>query len=624
VILRINSIALAGTSREASFEPGLNVILGPISTGKTALMRLLEVLLGGNYGGINPEVDRSVSELAGEITIGEGTYSVIRPLVQTDTARVQVAGDGVAERLPAMRPDVRAPLTYGVWLLERLDLPILRVPQAPTRPTESPFIPVSINDYIRYCRLRQDEIDVDVLGSSESFRDIKRRYVFRIFYGGYDVEVARLQDELRTLQSELSQLEGGRAAFDRFLEGTALENRADIQRQLAEAHERQTALVRARGELAAPEHATPKALQLRSEIAALEQRIADAAGEFEREQRSANQLSELANELQSQSARLTKAIVAGERFFDFEFVVCPRCGTTLGRGRGQEGHCYLCLQAEPPAPSREELIREQDRVSAQIAETEDLVRAHEQRARELEQSVTASEAERAELGRLLDEEVTSFVSDQAERLQSLARGMAAVSERIQRLQDYLALFQRLDEVLSRIAELQQRRTELEAALERAEQLDALTASRIERLEQWFAQCVDALEVPRFGTGIRAAIDRNDYQPVVNGQKFPQLSAGVRVLVNIAHLLAHHRAALELDLALPRLMMVDGIAKNIGTAGYDAARIEDIWTSLISLSDELGHEIQLIVAANDVPERVEPYVRLTLSAEERLIPTSDLR
>jgi hypothetical protein len=203
VILRVNSLVLVGTSRTIRFSAGLNVIVGPISTGKTSLMKLLEAFLGGNFRGISPEVNSSVSELAGEITIGKANYSIIRPLVQSDTTRVQVAGDGVAERLPAMRSDAGAPLTYGVWLLEKLDLPVLRVPQAPTRPSESAFIPVSINDYLRYCRLRQDEIDVDVLGSSQPFRDIKRRYVFRILYGGYDAEVARLQDELRTLQSEL-------------------------------------------------------------------------------------------------------------------------------------------------------------------------------------------------------------------------------------------------------------------------------------------------------------------------------------------------------------------------------------------------------------------------------------
>ncbi len=623
MILRVDSLALVGTSRAIRFQTGLNVILGPISTGKTSLMKLFEVLLGGSYRGISPEVDRSVSELAGELTIDHRAYSVIRPLVQSDTARVQIAGDQVAERLPAMRLDAGARVTYGVWLLEQLNLPVLRVPQAPTRPAESAFIPVSINDYLRYCRLRQDEIDVDVLGSSQPFRDIKRRYVFRILYGGYDLEVARLQDQLRAVQSELSQLEGGQAAFERFLEGTALANRAAIQRQLGEAREREAALAYERAQLVAPEQTTPEALQLRTEIAALEQRMGDAAAELQHERRSAVQLGELANDLQAHSIRLTKAIVAGERFFDFEFVVCPRCGSKLVGGRAEEGHCYLCLQPEPPALTRKELVREQDRLNAQIAETEELIDAHEQRGRELEQTVEALESERKKLGSALDHEVAHFISDQAELIERLARDQAVLGERIRRLEDYVGVFQRLDSVLSRISELMQQRAELEAALERAEQLEAVTVSRIEHLESWFARYVEALEIPSFGSAVRAAIDRNSYEPIVNGQKFAQLSAGVRVLVNIAHLLAHHRAALELGLPLPGLIMIDGIAKNIGTVGYDAARIEDIWTALINLSAELGEEIQVLVAANEVPKRVEQYVRVEFSEVDRLIPTKDL-
>jgi len=127
----------------------------------------------------------------------------------------------------------------------------------------------------------------------------------------------------------------------------------------------------------------------------------------------------------------------------------------------------------------------------------------------------------------------------------------------------------------------------------------------------------------FGGEPRAAIDRNDYEPIVNGRKFPQLSAGMRVLVNIAHLLVHHRAALELELPMPGLLMIDGINKNIGTAQYDAARVDDAWTQLVELSGTLGGEIQIIVTANDVPERAREFVRLSLSANDRLIPSVDL-
>lgn len=621
--LRINSVALIGTSRELAFEPGLNVIEGPISTGKTALMRLLAVLLGGPYDGINPEVDESVSELAGEMLLGERAYSVVRRLVQTDTAPVQIAGDGVAERLPAMRADPPSTRTYGMWLLDALGLPTLRVPQAPTRPTESAFIPVSISDYIRYCRLRQDEIDVDVLGSSQPFRDIKRRYVFRILYGGYDVEVAQLQEELRRTDGELRQLQQGTVAFDRFLEGTALENRAEISRRLAAAREQEAQFDAERETLAARARTSPEANQLREELMQIELTLAEQGQEIEREQGSARELRELSNELQTQSARLTKAIVAGERFFDFDFVVCPRCGSSVDRGRGEVGQCYLCTQEPPPAPSREDLIGEQDRLNAQIAETEDLIQTHEKRTRDLAGMIEDLTTRRESVDNDLDRHLASFVSSEAGRIETLTRGQAEVRALIQRLADYLRLYEKLDETTSRIDELNAQRAEIETALERAEQLDAVTATRLERLEEWLLHYVEALEVPVFGGGPRAAIDRNDYQPIINGRKFPQLSAGVRVLVNIAHLLAHHRAALELDLALPGLLMIDGINKNIGTAQYDAARIDDAWTQLVELSETIGEELQIVVAANDVPERARRFVRLTLSPEDRLIPTADL-
>ena len=606
------------------FEPGLNVIEGPISTGKSSLMQLLEIVLGADYDGVTPEVDEAVSDLAADLDIGDRTFAVLRRLVRTPTAPVQVAGDGVAARLPAMRPDATSPQTYGTWLLETLGLPILRVPQAPTRPEESAFIPISISDYLRYCRIRQGEIDVDVLGSSHPFRDIKRRYVFRILYGGYDAEVARLQDELRRIQSELTQLEQGSGAFEHFLTGTALENRAAIARQLQEARTRRGELGANRQALAEAAEQTPDVVGLRARLVEVTDELTERREEARRERTSRGQLEELRNELRSQLARLTRAIVAGERLFDFDFVVCPRCGAAVDHGRGNEDRCYVCLQ-EPPQPmTRDDLILEQDRVGAQIFETESLVEAHADRAAALDEQADALDIERTRLRADIDRRLATFVSDQADQIASFAAGEAELDARLERLEEYDRLFARLDEAAQRIDELTQRRIEIEAALGRAEQLDSGTAERIETLERWFAHYVEALELPVYGGEPRAAIDRLDYQPIVNGRKFPQLSAGVRVLVNIAHLLAHHRAALELGLALPGLVMIDGINKNIGTSEYDAARVDDAWTQLISLSEDHHDSLQVIVAANDVPARARSYVRLTLSPEDRLIPEADLR
>jgi hypothetical protein len=617
-------VALVGTSRTVNFTSGLNIVEGPISTGKTSLMRLLAIVLGGDYDGVSPEVDAAVSQLAADVTIGDGNFAIVRRLMKTPTAWVQIAGDGVAERLPAMRLDPTSVRTYGTWLLDVLGLPTLRVPQAPTRPEESVFVPVSINDYIRYCRIRQDEIDVDVLGSSFHFRDVKRRYVFRILYGGYDAEVARLQDELRQLQLELTQLEQGSSAFERFLAGTALENRAEINRQLDAALARRAAIQSDRHALAEAADVSPDVVALRTGLTELTQRVSDLQTEMEREQADVRELEELSNELRTQLARLTRAIVADERFFDFDFVVCPRCGSALDSNRSDDAHCYLCLQEPPPAPTREDLIAEQDRVGAQIVETQDLVATHLERASALKGEIAALDRRRAGVSAKIDDRLATFVSSQADRIEVLARTEAEAAAAIERLEEYASLFGRLDEAARRIDELSERREEIEAALERAEQLDAVTATRMATLERWFAHYVEALEIPVFPGEPRAGIDPLDYEPIVNGRKFPELSAGVRVLVNVAHLLAHHRAALELSLPLPGLLMIDGINKNIGKADYDAARIEDVWTQLIALADELPDDLQIIVAANDVPDRAREFVQLTLSAEDRLIPEADLQ
>jgi hypothetical protein len=61
VKLQFNSVALVGTSRTVEFTPGLNVLEGPISTGKTSLMRLLAIVLGAPY---DASIQRSTSRLA--------------------------------------------------------------------------------------------------------------------------------------------------------------------------------------------------------------------------------------------------------------------------------------------------------------------------------------------------------------------------------------------------------------------------------------------------------------------------------------------------------------------------------------------------------------------------------
>ena len=66
---------------------------------------------------------------------------------------------------------------YGEFLLGQLGLPIVSVPRARREPTNE-LSPVTINDWLLYCIVTGDELDTQVFGHRDPFRDLKRRWVF--------------------------------------------------------------------------------------------------------------------------------------------------------------------------------------------------------------------------------------------------------------------------------------------------------------------------------------------------------------------------------------------------------------------------------------------------------------
>jgi rubrerythrin len=624
VRLRVGRVALVGTSRAVTLESGLNVVLGDFTTGKTSFMRLLRVLLGSDYDGIIPELQR-VSHLSGELLIEDEEISVVRRLSQTNTARVDIAAHDFSGYLPAMKAEGGRE-SYGSWLIERLGLPRLLVPSAPTKPAESGIQPVSIADYLRYCRLTQKEIVADVLGSSTWFKDYKRRVVFGIYFGTYDEEIAKLQEQLREVESEMRSLRQGTTAFDRFLEGTVLANRAALEAGLAEARRQQQATAKQRAALADQRATLPAAQDLRRRVAAIDEELAELHRRRKSELSSADELAELSRQLRAQSARLTKAVVSSAHFVDFEFRVCPRCGHTVEADRAPEENCILCLQPPSSQVTREDLLVEQVRVEAQIDETDELAEFHRRAADEIVVVERDKRKYRVEVAEDLDDLTRTFVSDRAQRMTQLAAEQADARARVDQFTEYLALFDKADRARSRLDVLEGERAEIERRLSRAEEIDRAAESRIRAFEHEFAAMVERLRLPVFEEGAdpRAAIHPGDYQPIVNGRRISEHSGGMAVLINVAYMLALHRMAMEHGLRLPSLLMIDGINQNLGRNEYDSVRYELIWRQLAEFHHLYGDRIQIIVATNDIPSFIEglDVVRLRLTETDRLVPPAD--
>ncbi len=623
--LRIESIRLIGAEREFLLAPGLNIIVGSIATGKTTLLRCLRGLLGSGLENFSLETRRTISNLAGQIRIGDQEYAVLRPFVTTRTAMVDVAGEAEVARLPALQATSNYPETYGNWLLRHLGLPVLDVPSAPTQADSVPT-PVTINDYLMYCTLQQGEIDNSVLGHTDFSKNIKRKYVFDILYGKYNIEIAKLREDLRRVVSELRRLQDQTKTFQEFLAGTPFENQAQIEIEARSVAKSLEEVSQEAATYAEQSLHNVGSVEQRERIRTIESEIAKLESQLKAENDACDQLGRLQVQLQSQSKRLTRSIVANEVLVDFDFVICPRCGSPLDASITTDSICYLCKQPAPDSQvSKEAMIKEQDRLERQIGETRELIEMHKKTAAKIEEVLRGKGRERVHEAEELDYQTKSYVSDEASRIAEIAKHRAELRERQRTLAEFLQLFSRFNEAQKRIANLDADRGAIQAQIDSAMSSLDNVEERIRYLEKEFREILAQFKRPEFTESGITGIDRETYLPRLDGRRFDELqSQGLKVMVNVAHVLAHQLTSLKYDLKLPNILFIDGLTGNMGYEGLDQERIESIYRYLITLNEQHADQLQIIVVDNSIPSIAKPYIKAELTEDSKLIPAEVLR
>jgi hypothetical protein len=441
--LELELVELVGGGREVHFRPGLNIIQGNITTGKSTFVRLLRGLLGTLPDNLPPEVD-DVTTLQGRVLLETKGWVISRPRTSTASALVEVIEDTPA---PGEEPEVlRFPVsgqgvTYSTFMLDELSIPRVSVPTARTRPTES-LTPVTMTDWLGYCIIPGDELDTQVFGHHLPFRDGKRRWVFQLTYGYYDSEVARLAAELRSMELRLEAMDREAEVREKFLAETPFADETTLVQQLEERRE-ELADVRLK-RMGVSHDATQLrgVSEVRTSLLSAQTRFADVANQAALIEAQIKDLEDLTRQLESQADRLTRAVVAGEWLVDFDFVVCPRCGNDVNAGRGGPNRCYLCLQEPLPAPSREQLLAEQSRINSQISETQDVISTRTIALSEVRHESRKLEYAISQLSTQLNELTDAFVSERAALLEQLAAGEARIETDIIRLSEYQTLLNR--------------------------------------------------------------------------------------------------------------------------------------------------------------------------------------
>lgn len=629
--LRINKIELIGGRRLVDFSSGLNLIRGDITTGKTTLVRLLRGLLGGMPRHLPPET-ALVRALNGNVLLGSRTWNIYRPMLTTAEAPVDVAdeaadpeSEGFAVRLPAAGQG-----GYGEFVLTQLNLPVVSVPRARREPTNE-LSPVTINDWLLYCIVTGDELDTQVFGHRDAFRDLKRRWVFELAYGLYNEDLANLSAALRRIDIEIKAVETEAEVIRQFMAGTTIGKPEELEADLVAQQERLSQLQAQAQTLAqASTDAEPGEVisDARARVLDSRRHLDELRTAIRQHESQLRDLSDLLRQLSNVSQRLTRSIVADEWMVDFDFVVCPRCGNDVDMHRAESPICYLCEQPEPTtAPNRESLIREQDRVTSQVAETEQLIGERQTALDALRADERVQTAVLAEASARLDSLTSEFVSARAAQLQAVASETATIEANAAWTRRYLEFVGRQSEQAGRLAALQTRKAEIEEEIESNRTSVTDADANIAALEQRMLDYLTRLHVPQLGDLLTVKINPNTYLPEVSTRTFDELSSqGLKTLVNVAHALAHHTVAIDRGLRMPGLLVLDGVSANSGKEGFEGDRIVDMYELFREVSEQYGERLQLIVVDNDLPaelgDELVSHIVLTLSQESRLIGDAD--
>lgn len=629
-VLRVNEVELVGGFRKVYLHPGLNIVRGDISTGKTTFIKLLRALLGSIPKHLIPEV-ASIRGISADLDLGAKQWLVLRPTVTTKDTPVEVAERPDEGEDTSMDIAIRLPAAgsggYGEFLLDQLSIPVVYVPKARTDPT-SDLSPVTINDWLNYCIVTGDELDAQVFGHRDVFRNHKRRWVFEILFNLYDKELAGLNAEARLLDREIAITSAEREVIGKFLATSPVGGRVGLETAL-DGERAQLELITERKAhlgLEAAQNPAAEIAGLRATVLHLREEQDERTAEVRNIDAQIRDLVDLEKDLTSLSKRLTRSIVADEWMVDFDFVVCPRCGQDVDQHRTEHPICYLCEQPEPEAtPSLEVLLKEQDRVTFQITETEQLLAERRIARSSLQARANEVVVELQRTSARLDEATAEFVSARAAELQAVAADEAAAVANIEWLQRTLSLFEKHEDQDARLAELEQRLATLREEIEQHESSISDGEENIIALEKRMLQYLQRLNVPTLGDTLSVRINRRDYLPEVSTRTFDELSSqGLKTLVNVAHALAQHTVAIDRGLCLPGLLILDGVSANSGKEGLDGDRVLDMYRLFTEVSADYADHLQLIIVDNEVPDEIlddlADRVVLTLTQADRLIRT----
>ena len=623
VRFRVDTVNLATTEGEVQYRflSALTVLAGKTGVGKTTLLELIKYGFGGN-GALADVARNHVNDISLELTIGNSHLLISRSLDAAKRKKVQVTDLTTRERLPDHYVDITQP-SINTLLMSALGLPDDLKAATKAKGSSNPGNRITFADIFSYLYVPQSAINREIAHSEDNYLQPKRKAVFDLLFGLTNPDIMKLQSDINTLNGKIAEAEKEHQTVLTFLDNSNTTARQDAQNALdaaaaaqANAEAEQTALKRA------IDPVTDRETQvLRDMLNDAERGLAEARALITDLTRQLGEYTGERRRVQADLNRLRRMHDAGERLADIEFVVCPRCMQSLANRNVPDTTCRVCLQPDPvqgstpAAGGRYEILQLTDQLTEMNHHLEAVTNQLE--------AARQAEADRAQLVDALTAKIDARVAERlTPRLQAFsdaADRLAAARTQQEYLEQVLRQWDRVDDLRLAVEQLQEKRSRIQANIKEAQNaLDARKRNILDALNDEFQRAASDLGIP----GVQqATIDRNNYLPMLNGQRYSTFSGpggGIITATQVAYWTSLLNVALrDRQTHYPAFLLID----TPRLALQQEHLAEALYRRLVNQADANRERVQLIIADNELPAHyTRHYQEIDFTYENPTIPT----
>ena len=603
--IKFNKLILSGQDRnyEVEFKDGLNFITGPISTGKSTILELIDYCLGKKNHKDYSEVRLTCNYVSLDLFLNNERFLIQRPLFSFELP-VKIYKWSVEkndflkefEYYNIVSPSEENSLSS--FLNDAIGMPEFKL-------SGQTF---SFRDLYKYSYIGQTKIDSENILNEQTYPlNFKRKPTLEIILNSLNLLLNELKNDEKNLKNIIGILLDKKEAIVKFLRDVELFTSND------ENEKTKASLIIKKSELFKNLNELKTTGKIENDNTKSKERelflnrnlLSKINFDVDELKKYIIKLNVLRNQYSNEIVKIDYLIISNGKLQNIQFQSCPSCNCEIEKK--EYDVCNLCGNDLTEFNDDEEkaIKLERKRLNSKLNSLIAFIESQKNTLENLEKKKNKIVIYINQIEIDINSIQKEFISPYIEKIESLNREIGEVTKQIENLDLSLNVQVELSTLSNNIQREENKLFSVKNQIKEIEEEETNFDEIIKKLSSIFQKTLEDFDFPKL---YNAYIDNKSYLPYVRGLKYDNIgSLGAVTLINIAYFMSIMEISLSLKKSYhPKVILFDTIGKNLGTRELtnenDEFKDSKIFKSLLkyfdNFSKKYGDKVQIIIVNND--------------------------